>query len=103
MAGPRTCPRPECMTELSQPSPPGPPLATPAPSRRPAAPRPEYVALATVLVGLTVLAATGAVTLPLRDFEEYWSAGEVFVHGGNAYDARELDESLRAARGEADV
>jgi hypothetical protein len=78
-------------------------LVTPAPSRRPAAPRPEYVALATVLAGLTVLAATGAVTLPLRDFEEYWSAGEVFVHGGNPYDARDLDESLRAARGEADA
>jgi hypothetical protein len=55
------------------------------------------------MIGLTVLTAAGVVTLPMRDFEEYWSAGDVFVRGGNPFDARELDESLRAARGEADA
>jgi hypothetical protein len=55
------------------------------------------------MVGLTVLAGAGVVTLPMRDFEEYWSAGDVFVRGGNPYDAHALDESLHAARGDADA
>jgi len=63
-------------------------------------PRVEYVALAVVLLGFVVLSATGVARLPLKDFVEYWSAGDVFLNGGNPYDPAALSGSLSAALGE---
>jgi hypothetical protein len=45
------------------------------------------------------LVGTGVVALPLRDFVEYWTAGDVFLRGGNPYDAEALSESLRNSLG----
>jgi Glycosyltransferase family 87 len=63
-------------------------------------PRVEYVALAVILLGLVVLAPMGVAPLPLRDFVEYWSAGDVFRSGGNPYDPEALSASLSNALGE---
>jgi hypothetical protein len=63
-------------------------------------PRVEYVAFAIILLGLAVLSPMGIAPLPLKDFVEYWSAGDVFVHGGNAYDAEALSGSLSGALGQ---
>lgn len=56
-----------------------------------------------ILLGLAasfvILAGTGVIPLPFRDFVEYWVAGDVFRHGGNPYDAEALSASLRAAVG----
>src|SRR5262249_47255860 len=44
--------------------------------------------------------STGVAPLPLKDFVEYWSAGDVFVNGGNPYDPEALSGSLTNALGE---
>lgn len=75
-------------------------MSNPLPSRW-RVPRPEHVALAIVMAGLIFLEGTGRITLPLGDFAEYWSAGDVFLRGGNPYDPADLQESLRAAHEEA--
>lgn len=56
--------------------------------------------LALVVAAFIILAGTGVVSLPRRDFDEYWSAGDVFIRGGNPYDQTALAESLRNALGE---
>jgi len=63
-------------------------------------PRVEYVALALILLGFIVLSSTGVAALPLKDFVEYWSAGDVFLSDGNPYDPEALSGSLSNALGE---
>jgi Glycosyltransferase family 87 len=69
--------------------------AFPANSR---AGRPDPVLLG-LAAAFVILAGVGLLPLPLRDFVEYWVAGDVFLHGGNAYDAEALSASLRVALG----
>jgi hypothetical protein len=53
-----------------------------------------------VVAGVFIaLFGTGVLSLPLRDFEEYWTAGDVFLRGGNPYDPADLSASLRNATG----
>jgi hypothetical protein len=72
-------------------------LATPRPFWPP---RVEYVAFAIILLAFVFLSSTGLAPLPLKDFVEYWSAGDVFVNGGNPYDPEALSASLTNALGE---
>jgi Glycosyltransferase family 87 len=62
--------------------------------------RVEVIVIAVVLAAFMIVAGTGVVSLPRRDFDEYWSAGDVFVRGGNPYDHAALAESLRNVTGE---
>src|SRR6476620_2794980 len=63
-------------------------------------PRVEYVALALILLRFIVLSSPGVAALPLKDFVEYWSAGDVFLSDGNPYDPEALSGSLSNALGE---
>ena len=58
-----------------------------------------YLVLALAGVAVATLAGTGVILkkLPLRDFVEYWAAGDVLVRGGNPYDVNALNASLHRA------
>jgi Glycosyltransferase family 87 len=77
------------------------PVSEESPTPRPFwPPRVEYVAFAIILLAFVFLSSTGLAPLPLKDFVEYWSAGDVFVNGGNPYDPEALNGSLTYALGE---
>jgi hypothetical protein len=77
------------------------PVTDSSPSPRPFwPPRVEYVAFGLILLAFGVLSGTGLAPLPLKDFVEYWSAGDVFLGGGNPYDPEALNSSLTKALGE---
>lgn len=71
----------------------------PAPNPTLRSRRTEAVLIGLVAVAFVALAGTGRIPLPLRDFVEYWVAGDVFWRAGNPYDAGALSASLRDALG----